>query len=53
MLTKTTDFVFKAILAVVFLLIVTPVGLLLRMFGVDFLERKIDPGASSYWKKHV
>lgn len=53
MLNKTADFVIKVIFGVVFLLIVTPAGLLFRMFGIDFLERKIDPSASSYWKKHV
>lgn len=53
MLNKIAGFVIKGACAVVFLLIVTPAGLLFRMFGIDFLERKIDPSASSYWKKHV
>lgn len=53
MLSTTTDFVIKAIFGIVFLLIVTPAGLLFRLFGIDFLERKVEPGVSSYWKKHV
>ena len=53
MLNKTTDFVIQVVLWVVFFLIVTPAGLLIRMLGIDFLERKIDPNASSYWRRHV
>lgn len=53
MLNTTTDFIIKVIFGVVFLLIVSPAGLLLRMFGIDFLEREIDRSASSYWRKHV
>lgn len=53
MLNKTTNFIVKIVFGVVFLLIVTPAGFLLRMFGIDFLERKMDPKAPSYWKKHV
>lgn len=52
MLNKITDFVIKVVFGMVFLLIVTPVGLLFRIFGIDYLERKVDLSASSYWKKH-
>lgn len=52
MLSKMIDFFIKIIFGVLFLLIVTPVGILIRMFGVDFLERKTDSKASTYWKKH-
>ena len=37
------------ILAVVFFLVFTPVALVIRLFGKDHLERKIDPAAKSYW----
>lgn len=53
MLNKTIDFLIKAVFGVIFLLIVTPAGFLLRIVGFDFLERTIDPNASTYWKKHI
>jgi hypothetical protein len=37
------------LLAVIFLLVFTPVGIALRLLGKDPLDRKLDPGASSYW----
>lgn len=40
-------------LGAVFLLIVTPAGFLLRMLGIDFLERKKESKLSSYWKKRA
>ncbi|MFQ5483012.1 MAG: hypothetical protein ACE5ER_09655 [Nitrospinaceae bacterium] len=36
-------------LAVIFFLAVTPVGLLMRLFGKDLLRLKFQPNASSYW----
>jgi hypothetical protein len=39
-----------AILAALYYLVVTPVGLLLRLFDYDPLERRIDRAASTYWK---
>ena len=38
------------VMAVVFYLLVTPIGLLMRLFGRDPLARRFDPGAASYWK---
>ena len=40
------------VLALVFYLVLTPVGLLLRMFGRDPLERKIDRQSRTYWTSH-
>ena len=39
------------ILAVLFYLIVTPVALIARLAGRDFLNRKLDRKAASYWIK--
>lgn len=39
------------ILAVAFYLVITPVGLLIRLIGRDALERHFDPSATSYWRK--
>lgn len=36
---------------IIFFLIVTPIGLVLRLFGVDFMQRKISPDSVSYWHK--
>ncbi|NTV30314.1 MAG: hypothetical protein HGA80_09560 [Candidatus Omnitrophica bacterium] len=39
------------ILSAVFFLVFTPVALVLRLFGKDHLERKMDHLAQSYWHK--
>lgn len=36
----------------IYYLTVTPVGLLLRLFGHDPLHRRRDPGAGTYWMEH-
>lgn len=35
-----------------FYLVLTPLGLLLRAFGRDALERRFEPGRPSYWVEH-
>ena len=37
------------LLTIVFVFVVTPLGLLLRLFGSDPLRLKRDPKASTYW----
>jgi hypothetical protein len=37
------------VLAVVYYLIITPVGLAMRLFGYDPMERAIEPDRESYW----
>lgn len=39
----------NVILTLFFYLLVTPIGLLARLFGKDFLARKLDRQATSYW----
>jgi hypothetical protein len=39
------------VLAIVFCLVLTPIGLILRFLGKDPLERRFDPGAATYWKR--
>ena len=41
----------RLILFIVFYLIFTPLGLVMRLFGADLLERKIDKRKDSYWIK--
>ena len=43
-------FMTRVILSILFFVILTPVGLLARIFRKDFLDEKIDRGAASYWK---
>ena len=40
----------SALLALVFFLVITPIGLVLRALGRDPLERKWDRKATTYWK---
>ena len=39
----------RVVLGVVFFLVVTPLGLIMRLFGRDPMNRKLDPEASTYW----
>lgn len=39
----------KVLLVLFFFLMVTPMGLFLRLFGKDLLHLKRDPTATSYW----
>jgi predicted membrane protein len=41
----------RLILTIAFSLIFTPIGLLMRLFGKDPLDRKIEKNKESYWKK--
>jgi len=41
------------ILAAVYYLVLTPIGLLLRLFGYDPMCRGRDPNAASYWVSRV
>jgi hypothetical protein len=37
------------LLTLLFCFVVTPIGLVARLAGKDFLSRKLEPGAASYW----
>ncbi|MBU1122843.1 MAG: SxtJ family membrane protein [Candidatus Omnitrophota bacterium] len=39
----------RVILTVFFYLVITPIGLLMRMFGKDVLNENMDKRAQSYW----
>jgi len=41
----------RLVLAVMFYLIFTPIGICLRLFGKDLLDRKPENGKYSYWRK--
>lgn len=40
------------ILALVFLLLITPVGLVFKLIRRDTMKRKMDRGAASYWEEY-
>lgn len=42
-------FVSHTIVAVIYYLVVTPIGLLMRLFGRDPMQRRLDSGATTYW----
>ena len=37
------------VMLILFLVVFTPLGLIMRLFGKDPLKRKYDPRASTYW----
>ena len=39
----------RVILILVYYLVLTPIGILMRIFGKDPLSKTIDKGAASYW----
>ena len=39
-------------LTVVFYLILTPISVISRLFGKQFLDTEIDPDRTSYWRDH-
>ncbi len=41
----------RIILIIIFYLLFTPLGMLMRLFGKDLLELKIERNTSTYWKK--
>ncbi len=43
----------RIILFAIFYFIFTPVGVAMRLFGVDLLNRRIDKNKDSYWQKAI
>ena len=41
----------RILLSLFFYLIVTPIGAVMRLFGKDFLDEKIEENRSSYWSR--
>lgn len=40
----------RVIMTVLFFLVITPIGLILRLTGKDLLDQKLEPLGKSYWK---
>lgn len=43
----------RFVLAILFYLVLSPISITMRLLGKDFLDQKIDYGATSYWKKRT
>lgn len=41
----------RLILFIIFYFIITPIGLVMRLFGGDLLDRKIEKHKESYWRE--
>jgi saxitoxin biosynthesis operon SxtJ-like protein len=46
-------FVSRILLGLIYFIIVTPIGLISRIFGKSFLALRFDPQKKSYWKKRA
>jgi hypothetical protein len=42
-------FVSRIILSIIFFGVITPIGLLMKLFGKDILDERIEKGKASYW----
>lgn len=42
----------RLLLALVYYLILTPLGLAMRLMGKDPMQRRIDKSAATYWQQH-
>ena len=38
------------LLGIIFYLVITPIGLIMRLLGYDPMQRKLDPNAATYWE---
>ncbi len=41
----------RLLLIIIFYFVFTPIGLVMRLFGMDLLNRKVDKKKESYWEK--
>lgn len=51
MANKLKTFLVKFPFGIFFVLIIFPLGLLMRLCGVDYLGRKFDHGKTTYWNE--
>ncbi|HMK35124.1 MAG TPA: SxtJ family membrane protein [Desulfomonilaceae bacterium] len=42
-------FVSRILLTIIFFIVITPMGLIMRILGKDPMDRKLDPNAATYW----
>ena len=51
MKSKTINILNKCLFGLIFIIVIAPLGFLLRMCRADFMEKTTDYKISSYWKK--
>jgi hypothetical protein len=51
MLNKLLLFFLKLLMAVLFFLVITPIGLILKIIGVDYLRLKKNKNSVTYWQR--
>jgi len=39
----------RILLGVIFYLVITPIGLIMRVFGKDIIDQKVEPDKEDYW----
>jgi len=44
-------FMSRLLLSLLFFIVISPISLMMRLFGKDFLKQKIDKNKTSYWIK--
>jgi NADH:ubiquinone oxidoreductase subunit 5 (subunit L)/multisubunit Na+/H+ antiporter MnhA subunit len=44
--------ILKFLFTIIFFVIITPLGLIIRLFGIDYLDQKLQTERKSYWIKH-
>lgn len=49
MAAKIIDALFRVVLFLLFFLVLTPLGILLRALGKDYLALRKEPNATTYW----
>jgi hypothetical protein len=45
-------FISRILLTLIFFLVIMPTGFIMKLFGKDPMDRKLDPEAKTYWIKH-
>jgi len=43
------EFITSLLLAIIYYIVITPIGILVRLFGKDPLDKKIETDRDSYW----
>ena len=46
---KFFNFILKGVLLVLFFTVMTPIGLILRILRIDFMQRKLNKNVPTYW----
>ncbi len=44
-------FVSRILLTIIFFVVITPTGIIMKLMGKDPMDRKFDPKVTSYWKR--